>query len=274
VVTAPPVFLVRCFRFCVAGALGRVSFGRIGGCSRPPKRRSDGARIGLGRRPAGVRRDGRDGVGGGASKVLALCPLAVAAVAVLMTAGARLVWAARRLAITAEATCLSVCGGMRFRWSARCPSARWARGCWRWWRRYRCVAGSRSARRPLVCRCAGGCNLGGAPVVHCRGGGVGDCGNGGGLGGSPVGGYGGARMFVGERSGTGWVVHPFPIAAVAALVTAGVRVVWAVRWLAVTGEPLVRRCVGGDIWVVRPLRGAAVAALVTAGMGVDSAVRR
>ena len=123
-VTAPPVFLVCCFRFCVAGALGGVSFGRIGGCSRPPKRRSDGAWIGLGRRPAGVRRDGRDGVGGGASTVLALCPLAVAAVAVLVTAGVGLVWALRRLAVAAAAACLSVCGGVGFGWSACCLSPR------------------------------------------------------------------------------------------------------------------------------------------------------
>ena len=50
---------------------------------------------------------------------------------------------------------------------------------------------------------------------------------------SPVAGRRGGRMFVGVRGGAIWVVRPLPVAAVAALVTAGMGVFWAVRWLAI-----------------------------------------
>jgi len=175
--TAPPVLLVCCFRFCVAGALGKVSFGRIGGCSRPPKRRRDGAQIGLGRLPAGVRRDGRDGVGRGASAVPAFCSLAVAAVA----------------------SRSSLLGGA---WLG--PSA-----CWRMprWRRVcPCAAGW-----GWVCRPVGGCRCGAllfAAVAAVRGGGD--------MGGRPVGGRRRGRACVGPLGGAIVAVGQVAVAAVTA----------------------------------------------------------
>jgi len=76
--------------------------------------------------------------------------------------------------------------------------------------------------------------LGGPPVSRCRGDRVGDCGDGGASGASPVGVHRGGRLLVGVLGGAMWVVRPLPVAAVAVLVSAGVRVVWAVPRLAVT----------------------------------------
>lgn len=51
----------------------------------------------------------------------------VAVVAVLVTAGAEVVWAARQLVDAAAAACLSMPGGVLFAWYARRLSARWLR---------------------------------------------------------------------------------------------------------------------------------------------------
>jgi len=53
--------------------------------------------------------------------------LQVAVVAVLVTAGAEVVWAARQLVDAAAAACLSMPGGVLFAWYARRLSARWLR---------------------------------------------------------------------------------------------------------------------------------------------------
>ena len=59
-------------------------------------------------------------------------------------------------------------------------------------------------------------------------------GGGGGKGGWPVGGHRGGRLFVCLRGGSVLVVRPLPVSVVAALVTAGMGVVCAVRRLTVT----------------------------------------
>jgi len=70
-------------------------------------------------------------------------PLPVGAVGAPVLEVVAAVWVGSRFAATAAAACLSVSGGVRFGWSACCPSARLPRGCWRWWRRYGRLAGSR-----------------------------------------------------------------------------------------------------------------------------------
>ena len=63
--------------------------------------------------------------------------------------------------------------------------------------------------------------MGGPPAARWHGGRVADCGAGSGTGASPVRGHRGGRLLVGVRGGAIWVVRLLPVAAVAALVTAG-----------------------------------------------------
>jgi len=89
----------------------------------------------MGGQPVRGNGGGRLFVGVRGGTVWVVRQMSVAAVAAMVAAKMGVVCAVRRLAVTAAAACLRVCGAVRFGWSARCPSVRWARGCWRWGRR-------------------------------------------------------------------------------------------------------------------------------------------
>jgi len=193
----------------------------------------DGARHGDGEKGGSPVRGPRGGcmlVGERGGAIWMVRPMPIATVGAWVLAVVAAVWAVSRFAVAAAAACLSVCGGVRSVWSARCPGARWARGCWRWWRRYWWVAGWRSPRRPHVCRCVGGCDWGGLPV-SCR---RCDCGVAGGFGGFPVGGHRGDRGFVCVGGCPVWTVRRLAVATAGTLVFASAVVVLLVWRLAVT----------------------------------------
>ena len=116
----------------------------------PPAARRNGGRVGAGGCGGGIGGSPDSGhhgirflVGERGGAIWKVRPLAVGTVGAWVLEVVAAVSVRRRFAVTAAAACLSVSGGVRFEWSARCPSARLARGGWRWWRRYGWSAGSR-----------------------------------------------------------------------------------------------------------------------------------
>jgi len=73
----------------------------------------------LGGSPVGGYRGGRFIVGVPGGAIWMVRPLPVGTVGAWVLAVVAAVWVVRRFAATVAAACLSVCGGVRFWWSAR-----------------------------------------------------------------------------------------------------------------------------------------------------------
>jgi len=197
--------------------------GRLGVC---------GGGRGLGGSRVGGRRGDRELVRVGGRVVWSFCPLAETTAATLVLAAAVLVCTVCRLAVIAAATCLWVCGGVRFGWSARCPSLCFSRCYWRRWRRCGRFESWRSPRRPRACRCVVRCGFGGTTVASHHCGRLGASGVGGGSGSSRVSGRRVDRVLFGVGGPVAW---SFCLMAKATAVAFVLAVAAAAAWSSVCG---------------------------------------